>query len=137
MSRTNMLTAVISIFFALAAPLAYAGGGGNKSSDSIWVANTGAAPLTSSTMSPGSTFSAGYSSKTAYPWAHAQCYGSDGSAFWGEWRAPQANGTIGVFDLTTANSGVTWPSGATRCTLDLVNTKNYSVLASTSFTVAG
>jgi hypothetical protein len=136
MSRSHILAAGVCVFLAIAAPLAVAAPGGSKSSDAIWIAGTsGAAAPASVTLSAGSSFSAGYSSKTSYPWAHAQCYNAGGSAFWGEWRALQADGTIGVFELTTVNSGVAWPSGVVNCSLDLVNTKNNSVLASTTFSV--
>ena len=132
MSRTNILAMGVCVFLAIAAPLAVAAPGGGKSSDSIWIAGVSGA-ATSSSMTAGSSFSAGYTSKTSYPWAHAQCADASGTVFWGEWRASQADGTIGVFDLTTQAG--TWPSGAASCTLDLVNTKTNSVLASTTFTV--
>ena len=137
MSRLHVLAvAAIAVMLGVV-PFAAAAGGGNKGTDAIWINLPGASPTSSSpTLTYGQSFSAGFTSKTAYPWAHAQCRDSTGVAFWGEWRALQADGTIGVFDLTTVNSGIAWPSGGAGCTLDLVNTQKYTVLATTTFFVA-
>jgi hypothetical protein len=130
----------------IAAGLASAAGGTKAPSSTVWVIPTGKAALTSSpmpTLAYGTSFSAGFSSsKASYPWAHVECFAVDpatgavaGTSFWGEWRALQADGTIGVFDLTTAG-GTTWPSGGASCVLSLVNTTpKTTVLATTGFLV--
>jgi hypothetical protein len=139
MPRTRMLAvACATLVFLAVVPFAIASGGGNRgTSDAIWINTTSGAAATASPMlGYGQSFSAGYTSKASFPWAHAQCFDASGSAFWGEWRAAQADGSIGVFDLTT-NTGQTWPSGSARCTLELVNLQpKMNVLASTSFGVA-
>jgi hypothetical protein len=139
MPRTRVLAvAFATVVFLAVVPFALAGGGNrNSSSNAIWIQTTGGAAATASPMlGYGQSFSAGYTSKASSPWAHAQCFDASGSAFWSEWRATQADGSIGVFDLTT-NTGQTWPSGSARCTLELVSLQpKMNVLASTSFGVA-
>jgi hypothetical protein len=101
---------------------------GSKTADTIWVAGTGGASTPSPiTMKYGDTFNAGWqSSKTSYPWALAQCWAVDaagkatGAPFWSEYRALQADGTIGVFDLMSADPRAVWPSSGGSCNLSLV-----------------
>ena len=115
------------IVIALAAMPAHAGKGGGGT-DRIWLAGySGAASTSSASMKYGDTFSAGWqSSRTAYPWGLAQCWVVDGAGnktgapFWSEYRALQADGTIGVFEFASADPDAVWPSAGGTCNLSLI-----------------
>jgi hypothetical protein len=103
-----------------------------RTADKIWVLDSAkVASTTSASMKYGGEFSAGWqSSRTTNPWAFAQCWPVDaagnktGSPFWGEWRALQADGSIGVFDFVSADPNTQWPAEGGTCTLSLVSLKS-------------
>jgi hypothetical protein len=104
-----------------------------KTADSIWVVNASA--RTSGQLRYGGTFSAGWqSSRTQNPWGLARCWVSgDASPFWSSYRALQSDGTIGVFELASADPSATWPAGGASCTVSLiVKQGNKQVVTATS-----
>lgn len=104
-----------------------------KTADAIWVVNASA--RTSGQLRYGGTFSAGWqSSRTQYPWGLAQCWASGNAApFWSSYRALQGDGTIGVFELASADPSATWPAGGASCTVSLiVKQGNKQVVTATS-----
>jgi hypothetical protein len=142
---------IASIFTALGLPLvAWAGGGGG---DSIWISSVFGAAAPSPTY--GSSFTAGYSSKTSQPWGFAQCWANGttvlgtpnqgsykpGSVIWSEYRSLYPGGPEpGPFQLTDPIQHL-WLAGGATCTLSLLKfsagLKSSTVLATTPFTVAG
>lgn len=92
----------------------------SKTADAIWVVN--ASVRASGQLQYGGTFSAGWqSSRTQYPWGLARCWVSGSAApFWSSYRALQGDGTIGVFELASADPSATWPAGGTSCTVSLI-----------------
>ena len=140
MSRISAIAAIAFVASLAAASFAFAAGGGNKGNDAIWVNSpTSSSSFTAASVSmrAGDKFTAGFTtSRTAYPRAHAQCFDAAGRVFWDQYRALQADGSIGVFELTTVNGGAAWPSNGASCKLDLMNLQGkQSVLASSSFSV--
>jgi hypothetical protein len=151
MLRSHALAA--SIVTALALPLAAQAGGGG---DSIWIASVaGAAARGAASPTPayGASFTAGYTSKTSQPWAFAQCWANSstvlgtpnqgtytpGSVIWSEYRSLYAGGPEpAAFELTDPIQHL-WLGGGASCTLSLLRLsgKGTTVLATTSFTVAG
>jgi hypothetical protein len=104
-----------------------------KTPDAIWVVNAGA--RISGQLRYGGTFSAGWqSSRTQYPWGLARCWVSGSAApFWSSYRALQGDGTIGVFELASADPSASWPAGGASCTVSLiVNQGNRQVVTATS-----
>jgi hypothetical protein len=141
MSKISAIAANAFVACLAAASFAFAAGGGNKGSDAIWVNSPtdGAGfAAASASMRAGDRFTAGFTtSRTAYPWAHAQCFDTSGRVLWDQYRALQADGSIGVFELTSVSGDVAWPSAGADCKLELVNLQGkQSVLASSSFSVA-
>jgi hypothetical protein len=142
---------VAAVFF----PLAFAAHAGSAP-DSIWIKSPGGSTGTPPTTLPyGSSFTAGYTSKTSQPWAFAQCWANSttvlgtpnqgnykpGDAIWSEYRSLYPGGPVPApFDLTDPIQGL-WLGGGADCTLSLVKFsggfKSMTVLASSSFTVSG
>ena len=143
MKRIKTIT-VVGVLALTTASLAFAG---RPSSDSIWIISpAGAAASTSTTLSYGSTFKAGYSSKASTPYGHAQCWADSTSQLTyptsgpilDEYRPVQTDGTLGTFSLSDPLNQE-WLGGGANCTLSLVafQGSKMNVLASTGFTVVG
>jgi hypothetical protein len=117
-----------AMVMALAAIPAHAQGG-KTTTDKIWVIGSGgAAAQATVSMKYSDTFSAGWqSTRISFPWAHAQCWTADASGarqstpFWDQWRALQADSTIGVFQLLSADPSATWPRDGGVCNVSLVS----------------
>jgi hypothetical protein len=96
-------------------------------------------------MRYGDTFSAGWqSSRTSYPWALAQCWAAaaggnkTGTPFWAEYRALQADGTIGVFEFASADPNASFPADGGTCNVSLIafqGNKQTVTATSADFTV--
>ena len=108
----------------------------SKTADAIWLVDA-SARATSGGLQHGGTFSAGWrSSRTQYPWGLARCWASgaeSSTAFWSSYRALQGDGTIGVFELASADPSASWPAGGASCTVSLiVRQGNKQVVTATS-----
>ena len=93
----------------------------SRTADAIWVVDA-SARAASGGLQHGGTFSAGWqSSRTQYPWGLARCWVSGtATPFWSSYRALQDDGTIGVFELASADPSASWPAGGASCTVSLI-----------------
>ena len=110
---TALATALMGVTALAAASVALAG---KPSGDSIWVVPLSGSSLTASataSMSYGSSFAAGYTSRASAPWGHLFCTANSttqlasggGSVVMDSYRAVQADGTIGVLSLVAFQGG--------------------------------
>jgi hypothetical protein len=149
-TRRSIFAAGASVLsaLALAAPASAA-----PVQDAIWVnAPTGRAATV--TMRYGDSFTAGYTSRAAQPWALAECWAdgstvlgtpnlgtyNPGDVIWSQYRSLYAGGPApGAFDLIDPIQGL-WLGGGATCRLSLVKFsggyKSSTVLATSTFAVA-
>jgi hypothetical protein len=135
MKKLLVWAAILTVVAVIAGPAVSAPR--TRATDAIWLLNSQGARLSSTTLRSGETFSAGWqSSRTEHPWGLAQCWAGGSSApFWSSYRALQGDGTIGVFELASADPNASWPSGGATCTVSLVVTQgNKQVVTATSDT---
>jgi hypothetical protein len=65
-----------------------------------------------------------------YRYGYAECP----SAGWASYRFLQADGTIGPFEMASADPAFTWPTGVTECSVSLID-KHGDALASSGFQI--
>jgi hypothetical protein len=142
LQKISTAAALLAILALSGTAIAAPGSGGKSSSDAIWViAPSGAAGVSS--MSYGTSFTAGYSSKDSGPWAHLQCFANSTTrlasattgAILDEYR-PGSAGVTAAFSLSDPLNSE-WLGGGADCTVSLVVTQGSQskVSATTSFTV--
>ncbi len=80
------------------------------------------------TLSPGDRFSVAWSASpnVRYPYGYAECPGTG----WASYRFNQGDGTIGVFELASADPAFVFPPGTWVCSVELIDRDNVIAIAS-------